>query len=61
MPAATITCCPSCKRAVEAKDYMDRFVLGMLDSVLPQISCRCGYHGLPISVKRKDYEKWLRS
>ena len=59
--ASTITCCPSCKRAVEAKDYMDRFVLGLFDSVLPQIDCPCGYHGLPISLKRRDYARWLKS
>ena len=55
-----ITCCPKCKRPIEAKDYMNTFVLGALDSILPRISCPCGYSGLPILLSRKDYAKWRK-
>jgi len=56
-----VKCCPRCKRAVEAKDYMNPFVLAGLRSVLPRIYCRCGYRGLPIEMSLADYEKWRGS
>jgi hypothetical protein len=40
---------------VEARDYMNPWVLGMLDSVLPNFSCRCGYNGLAITLPKEDY------
>jgi hypothetical protein len=50
-----ITFCPRCRRMVEARDYMNPWVLGMLDSVLPNFSCRCGYNGLAITLPKEDY------
>lgn len=55
-----ILCCPSCKKPVEARQYMNAAIVGGLKSVLPTINCRCGYYGLPIQLKMKDYEQWLR-
>lgn len=52
-----VTCCPKCKRIVEARDYVSTLV----GSILPKLRCRCGYRGLPIEMSRADYEKWLRS
>jgi len=52
--------CPRCKKAVEAKDFMDPFYLGALDSMLPQMHCRCGYVGLPLSMSREDYLIWAK-
>ncbi|MFN7990762.1 MAG: hypothetical protein U0R44_01250 [Candidatus Micrarchaeia archaeon] len=54
-----VTCCPRCKRLIEAKDYMNPLLLGMLDSILPKVSCRCGYNGLPIVLSREDYGRWI--
>jgi len=51
--------CPQCRKPVEAKDYMDNFYLGF-DSVLPQIHCRCGYNGLPLTLSRKDYLELMK-
>ncbi len=56
-----ITACPKCKRHIEAKDYMNRAIVGMLESILPKIECRCGYQGLPIKLSIKDYEKWIKT
>jgi len=56
----SVTCCPSCKKPVETKEYMNTAVLGALESILPTINCSCGYYGLPIKLKMKDYEGWLR-
>ncbi|MCI0503350.1 hypothetical protein L0Y65_01410 [Candidatus Micrarchaeota archaeon] len=52
--------CPRCKKPVEAKDFMDPFYLGALDSMLPQMHCSCGYVGLPLSLPRKDYVEWAK-
>jgi len=56
-----VLCCPKCKRPVEAKDYtgmqMNRGSW-LFGSVLPRISCICGYRGLPISLSMEDYQKW---
>ncbi|MEW6748871.1 MAG: hypothetical protein AB1295_04155 [Candidatus Micrarchaeota archaeon] len=60
-PQAEVKCCPKCKRLVEAKDYMNPAILGLMESVLPKIYCRCGYRGLPIEMSKSDYEKWLKS
>jgi hypothetical protein len=60
-PETEVTCCPRCKKLVEAKDYMDRFYLGLTDSILQQIRCRCGYKGLPIVLSKEDYIKWKSS
>jgi hypothetical protein len=57
----SITCCPKCKKMAEAKDYMNPMILGALDSILPQIYCRCGYRGLPISLSEKDYLEWIKA
>jgi len=54
------TICPRCFRLVEAKDFMDRFYVGALESVLPRIQCPCGYIGLPIEVAMEEYRKYLR-
>jgi hypothetical protein len=51
----TITCCPRCKRPVDdAKEYM----VNPIGSVMPQIECVCGYVGLPVEIKVKDYKRW---
>ncbi len=55
-----VVCCPKCKKLAEATDYMNPAIVGVLDSVLPTINCKCGYGGLPISMPLKDYEKWLK-
>jgi len=52
-----VSICPRCKRPVEARDFMNPAVVGMLDSVLPRIECRCGYSGLPIELSLEDYRK----
>jgi hypothetical protein len=54
MNDSSVTCCPGCKRLVEAKHYQ-RHVLG---SVLTTIRCPCGYRGLPISLTLDEYMKW---
>ncbi len=51
----SVTFCPRCKKPVEAKDFMDPFYIGALDSLLPQMHCRCGYFGLPLSMPKKGY------
>ena len=56
-----VTCCPRCKRMIEARDFMNPWVLGLADSILQQIRCRCGYSGLPISLSKEDYLKWKKS
>ncbi|MFH0737467.1 MAG: hypothetical protein V1827_02125 [Candidatus Micrarchaeota archaeon] len=56
-----VSCCPRCKRLIQARDYMNPAVVGMLDSILPMIYCKCGYEGLPISMTQKDYMKWRKS
>lgn len=60
MPDGEVTFCPRCKKAVEAKDYMDLFYLGF-DSVLPRIRCRCGYSGLPLTIAGSEYQKLISS
>jgi hypothetical protein len=53
------SCCPSCKRILDSKDFMNPALLGALDSILPTFQCKtCSYSGLPISMSAKDYEKW---
>jgi|WetSurMetagenome_2_1015567.scaffolds.fasta_scaffold121094_4 hypothetical protein len=52
--------CPRCKKPVEARDFMDPFYLGALDSMMPQMNCSCGYVGLPIVMSKKDYMKMVR-
>lgn len=52
-----IKICPQCKKPVEAKHYFNPGIMGVLESVLPSIQHDCGYQGLPISVKRDEYEK----
>lgn len=56
-PQAEITFCPRCKRPVQARDFMNTWVLGLAESVLQSINCRCGYSGLPITLPRDDYMK----
>lgn len=58
---AEIACCPKCARPVQARDFMNPALLGLAESVLPQLHCRCGYSGLPIAVARKDYRKFRAS
>lgn len=53
-----MTCCPRCKRLVEAKDFMNPMWLGMGESILQRIYCRCGYRGLPITMSKEDYVRW---
>jgi hypothetical protein len=57
-PETEVTCCPRCKRLVEAKDFMNRFWLGATESILQRINCRCGYNGLPITLSKEDYILW---
>lgn len=52
-----VKCCPRCKRAVGARDYVNTLV----GSILPKLRCRCGYRGLPIEMSYADYEKWRAS
>lgn len=55
------SCCPSCKRILEAKDFMNPVLLGALDSILPTFKCKtCGYSGIAISVSPEDYQKWIQ-
>jgi hypothetical protein len=56
---SSVLACPRCAKPVEAKDYMNPMLLGALESVLPRITCTCGYRGLPISFSREDYGRWL--
>ncbi len=56
----TISACPRCGKPVEAKDFMNPAMIGMLESVLPVMHCRCGYSGLPLSFDRDDYARWMR-
>jgi hypothetical protein len=56
-----VLCCPSCKRPVEAKDYVNPALLGLFESVMPTIDCPCGYHGLPIKMTLNEYMRWSRS
>ncbi len=56
----SITACPQCKKPVEAKDYMNTFIVGALESILPRINCKCGYVGFPLVFTIKDYEKWIK-
>jgi C4-type Zn-finger protein len=59
MTEKDVLCCPKCKRAVEAKDFLSNAALvGALDSILETINCGCGYRGLPIKLGLKDYLKW---
>ncbi len=51
--------CPGCRKLVEAKDYMNPLLLGALDSILPRITCKCGYSGLPLEMSRAGYAKWV--
>jgi hypothetical protein len=60
-PQAEVSCCPKCKRLVEAKDFMNPMWLGMADSILQKIYCRCGYNGLPITMTNEEYVKWNHS
>jgi len=53
-PRAQVQCCPRCLRLIEARDFMNAGMLGMLQSVLPSFSCRCGYHGLPIRMDARE-------
>lgn len=53
-------CCPKCKRLIEAKDYMNPAIVGFFDSVLPSVTCECGYRGLPIKMTIEDYKKWVK-
>jgi hypothetical protein len=46
-------------RLIEAKDYMNPAILGILNSVLPTIRCSCGYSGLPIQLTLKEYHEWV--
>jgi hypothetical protein len=39
---------------------MDPFYLGALDSMMPQMNCKCGYVGLPIVMPKKDYLEMVR-
>ena len=56
-----VKCCPSCKKPVEANDYLNNpAVVGFLDSVLPTINCGCGYNGLPIKMSITDYNKLVK-
>ena len=55
----SILCCPRCKKPVEAKDYMNPVLVGAIESILMRITCTCGYSGLPISLSKKDYERWI--
>ena len=56
-----ISCCPGCKRVIEAKDYLNNpAIIGFLDSVLPTINCSCGYNGLPIKMSIEDYKKLVK-
>jgi hypothetical protein len=55
-----VLCCPSCKRPVEAKDYMNPALL-IFESVMPMIDCQCGYHGLPIKMTLEEYRSWTKS
>lgn len=58
---AEVKCCPKCKRLVEARDYMNPAILGIMESILPRIYCPCGYRGLAIAMSRSDYERWLEA
>lgn len=51
---SVLTACPSCKRLVQAKDYL-RHPLG---SVMPNIICPCGYRGFPIQLTLEEYIAW---
>lgn len=55
-----ITICPKCKKLVEAKDYINPAIIGILDSILPTINCSCGYIGLPVKLSYLDYEKLMK-
>lgn len=55
------SCCPSCKRILDAKDFMNSALLGALDSILPTFQCKsCGYSGPSISMSQEDYQKWIQ-
>lgn len=60
MEKTELTCCPQCKRLIEAKDYMNPAILAFLESVLPTVHCKCGYGGLPIKMTLEDYKKWVK-
>jgi len=51
----TVILCPNCKKPVEAKDYATHPV----GSMMPDIECSCGYKGLPIKMKIKEYNKLI--
>ena len=55
-----ISCCPRCKRPIEAKDHMNPAILAILSSVLPTVQCNCGYRGLPIKMKIEEYREWIK-
>ena len=52
-----ITICPRCKKAVEAKDFMNPAYLEALDSISPKIDHACGYKGLPITISKKELKE----
>ena len=53
----SILICPKCNSPITAAGYMNPAILGALDSILPTITCSCGYVGLPVSVSVEDYTK----
>lgn len=60
MVSPAITCCPRCRKPVEARNFMNAGMVGMFDSVLPGMDCVCGYSGLPIQVSAEGYAAWIK-
>jgi hypothetical protein len=61
MTEKDVLCCPKCKRAVEAKDFLSNAaIVGCLESIPPMINCGCGYRGLPITLGLKEYMEWRK-
>ncbi|MFH1785137.1 MAG: hypothetical protein ABH842_01795 [Candidatus Micrarchaeota archaeon] len=53
--------CPRCKKPTKAKDYLANLaVVAVLESVLPTISCKCGYRGLPVQLPLSDYKNLIK-
>ncbi|VVC02526.1 Uncharacterised protein [Candidatus Bilamarchaeum dharawalense] len=53
--------CPKCRKPAEAADYLgNTAVVSLLGSVLPTISCKCGYQGLPVNLPISEYNKLIK-
>jgi len=57
MALKKINCCPNCKKATHASEYLNH----PLGSVLPTIRCPCGYSGLPVEVDFQEYLAWAKN